>query len=106
MGIIGGVFQYVSLVQDMGIAPSQRSVHLFPPPPAQLAHLTRSGEDDRHKMDIALRLTERIESWFGTESIRKSATLTSLFHSRFGGTVPGPGGMGIKVSPPIHYHPH
>ena len=53
----------------MGIAPSQRPVHLFPPPPAQLSHITplSHSEEDRHKMDIALRLTERLESWFGKE---------------------------------------
>lgn len=51
----------------MGIAPSQRPVHIFPPPPAQLANITPHPLDDEHKMDIALRLTERVESWFGTE---------------------------------------
>ena len=57
------------LLQDMGIAPSQRPVHLFPPPPAQLSSLTPLSHpgEERHRMDIALRLTERVESWFGTE---------------------------------------
>ncbi|CAI8022569.1 Solute carrier family 25 member 46-A, partial [Geodia barretti] len=49
---------------DMGIAPSQRPMHLFPPPPAQLSAITPVTGGERHRMDIALRLTERIESWF------------------------------------------
>ena len=54
----------------MGIAPSQRPVHVFPPPPANLSHITpitQHGGEDLHKMDIARRLTERVESWFGME---------------------------------------
>ena len=91
----------------MGIAPSHRPVHVFPPPPAQLSHITPRGEDE-HKMDIAMRLTERVESWFGTEHslcLRDSIVMctcyaqchASVFHSRVSGTVSGQDCLGLKV---------